>query len=172
MEKYKKQNNFTLIGMAGVGKSYVGKILAKNLGFEHIEVDQLITREADKIGINKDLLPDNEFIKVEEKAILGLKNKNSSIIDTGGSVVYSKKAMKLLKSISKIIYLKDTVDNIRQKFDTRGKLHLIGIEGKTFEELFANRVKLYKQYADLVIDVSKNKDLEEVLKIISNQKKQ
>src|ERR1035437_2347698 len=154
-----KHNNLTLIGMAGVGKSHTGETLAKNLGFEHIETDQLITVEAGKIGVNKDLLPDNEFIKLEEKVILGLMNKNNSVIDTGGSVVYSEKAMELLKSISKIIYLRDTIGNIKRRFNARGEIHLIGTEGKTFEELFADRVKLYEKYADIVVDVSKNRDV-------------
>lgn len=168
MKMHKKYNNLTLIGMAGVGKSYMGKILASNLGFEYIEADQLITKEADKIGVNKNLLSDNEFIKLEEKVILELINTNNSVIDTGGSVVYSKKAMKLLKSISKIIYLKDTADKVRQRFNTRGEFHLIGMRDKAFEELFEERAKLYEKYADLVIDVSKNSNIKEILKIISN----
>jgi shikimate kinase len=170
MKTCRKHNNFTLIGMAGVGKSYTGKILANTLGFENIETDHLIKQEANRLGINVDLLPDNEFIKMEEKVILGLINKNNAVIDTGGSAVYSERAMNLLKSISKIIYLKDTIANIKQRFDVRGEMHLIGIRDRTFEELFAERSKLYEKYADIVIDTSRNKDINEIIKIILGPK--
>lgn len=148
-------SNIALIGMAGVGKSFVGKKLAERIGYNYVEADKLITSEASKLGIRKGLLPDDDFIKLEEKIILGLKSKQNSIFDTGGSVVYSEKAMLSLKSNSFVVYLKDSMENIKERFEARGEPHLIGIEGKTFEELLRERDRLYTKYADFIVNVSK-----------------
>jgi shikimate kinase len=163
------KNNITLIGMAGVGKSYIGERLAIKISYEYIKVDDLITLAAEKIGVKKHLLPDEKFMELEEKAVLSLEGKKNSIFDTGGSVIYSNSAMKWLKENSFIIYLKDKPENIKKRFDERGEPHLIGIEGKSFKELLAERIRLYENYADLNIDVSKSNNLEEaVVEIIEN----
>lgn len=158
-----KLNNIALIGMAGVGKSFVGKHLADKLGYCYIELDKLITLEANNIGVNSDSLADDEFIKLEEKIVLGLDGKNNSIFDTGGSVIYSDKAMSFLKLNSVIIYLKDSVENITKRFNDRGEFHLVGIGEKTFGQLLDERSKLYEKYADFSVEISENRDLQEVL---------
>jgi len=158
-----KLNNIALIGMAGVGKSFVGRHLAEKLGYSYVELDKLITCEAGKIGVNKDLLADNEFIKLEEKIVLGLDGKNNSVFDTGGSVIYSSKAMGFLKLNSVVIYLKDSVENTTKRFDDRGELHLVGIKGKTFDKLLEERNKLYEKYADFSINVFECKNSQDIL---------
>jgi shikimate kinase len=157
------KGNIALIGMAGVGKSFIGKHLADRIGYNYVETDRIITSEAKKIGVKKDSLSDKEFIKLEERAILSLKNKINSVFDTGGSVVYSEKSMESLISNSIIIYLKDGVSRIKKRFDERGDPHLIGINGKSFKELFRERDKLYEKYADFVINVAKHKKLELII---------
>ncbi|HBG81582.1 TPA: shikimate kinase [candidate division CPR2 bacterium] len=161
-------NNISFIGMAGVGKSYFSNKLI-NFGYEHIKVDELITNLANLKGVNKETISDSEFIKLEEQAILNLKEVSESAIDTGGSVIYSNEAMELLKEISVVVYLKDSLENIKKRFDVRGEPHLIGIEGKTFEELFQERSEQYQKYADVIIDVTKISDIEEILSIIGSK---
>jgi methionine--tRNA ligase beta chain len=169
-----KPNNISLIGMAGVGKSYVGKHLAGRIGYDNIEIDGLITLEAGKIGVEKFSLPDEKFTELEEKAVLSLEGKTKCIFNTGGSVVYSEKAMKWLKKNSIVVYLKDKTDNIKKRFDERGGIPLVGMEGKSFEELLKERILLYEKFADSIVDVSEHKNLDEVLekilKVIKSEK--
>jgi len=149
--------------MAGVGKSYISKKLADKLQYKCIEIDELITEHAEKIGLDKDLISDEEFIAIEEAETLSIESKNNIVVDTGGSVAYSSKAMDSLKKHSTIIYLSDTVENIKKRFEDRGEIHLIGLTpGKAFETLFEERHTLYEKYADITIDVSRHGD-EQVL---------
>jgi shikimate kinase len=140
--------------MAGVGKSFIGKRLACKMGCDYIEADQLITAETQKAGLDRDQLTDDEFIRMEEKVMLGLCDKRNSIIDTGGSVVYSRNAMESLKSNSVIVYLEDDVEAIKKRFESRSGHRLIGLENKSFCELFQERKELYERYADIAVDVS------------------
>ena len=159
----KSKNNIALIGMAGVGKSYVGKHLAGKTGCDYIEVDGLITLEADKIGVEKFSLSDEKFTQLEEKAVLSLGGKTNCVFDTGGSVVYSGRAMEWLKNNSTVVYLKDKTDNIKKRFKERGEIPLVGIEGKSFKGLLEERSALYEKYADFIVDVSEYENLKGVL---------
>ena len=172
-DKY-KSNNIALIGMAGVGKSYVGKHLAKKMEFNYEEVDKIIALELKGRNIDKHSLSDEEFMPFEERAVLSLEGKKKFIFDPGGSVVYSGRAMEWLKNNSLVIYLKDLPENIKKRFDERNEVFLVGIKGKTFEELLDERCRLYEKYADFVVDVSEHKNLDEVLekilKLIKSEK--
>jgi 23S rRNA (adenine2503-C2)-methyltransferase len=161
--KRKIKSNIALIGMAGVGKSFIGKHLAEKMGYSHIETDQLMDCEVGKIGVRKEQLPDDEFIRLEGEVILGLGDKKSAVVDTGGSAIYSKRAMESLKSNATVVYLKDRVENIKKRFGEREYPHLVGIKRKSFDELFWERDKLYEKYADSVVDVSGDKKLQDIM---------
>ena len=153
------KKNISLIGMAGVGKTFTSKILAEKLNYEYISADDLIAEEALKIGANEDLLSDDDFMKLEEEVIVSLKNKVNVVIDTGGSVIYSPKAMEILNEISFIVYLSDSAENIKKRFDDRGESHLVGmVKGMTFERLLEQRENLYEKYSHIKIDVLKHKE--------------
>jgi|ERR1035437_1524757 shikimate kinase len=153
------KRNISLIGMAGVGKSFTAKRLANHLGYEYVELDKLISEEASRIGVRKEFLADDKFLSLEEKSMLSVKDKADAVIDTGGSIIYLPKAMKILREISFVVYLFDSPENIKKRFDERGEPHLIGMSKKmTFEKLLTNRISLYEKYADFKIKVSDNKD--------------
>lgn len=157
--------------MAGVGKSFTSRALADKLSYKYISADDLITKEAGKMGADKNLLSDTAFIGMEESVIVSLQDKTNTIIDTGGSVIYSPKAMEVLDRISFIVYLSDSLKNIKRRFDNRGEPHLVGMAaGMTFEKLLAQREKLYEKYAHIKIDASEHKK-GLVSKILSEYKK-
>ena len=165
------KRNISLIGMAGVGKSFTSRALADQLDYKYVSADELITREAGKMGADKNMLSDTAFIGMEESVIVSLQDKTNTIIDTGGSVIYSPKAMEVLDRISFIVYLSDSLKNIKKRFDNRGEPHLVGMAvGMTFEKLFAQREKLYEKYAHIKINVSENRN-GLVPKIVSEYKK-
>ena len=101
-----EKNNIVLIGMPGVGKSTIGVILAKVLGYKFIDTDLIIQEKEQKLL--SELIAENGvegFIEIENKINSELE-ADKSVIATGGSVVYGTDAMKNLKNIGKVVYLK------------------------------------------------------------------
>jgi shikimate kinase len=156
--------NITLIGMAGAGKSTVGRALAKNLDYTFIDVDGLITEET---GMPLQGLIDKQgdfaLIRFEEEAILKLDKVEEYVISPGGSVVYSEKAMEHLKDISKIVFLDAPFRSIVKRIPNAGKRGIVGFKDKSLKELFEERAILYRNYADFSVRL---KDKDNVQKIV------
>ncbi|MPN27243.1 Shikimate kinase [bioreactor metagenome] len=144
--------NITLIGMAGAGKSTIGKALAKRLNYTFIDVDRLIT---EKTGMPLQDLIDKQgdcaLIRFEEEAILGLGQLDNCIISPGGSVIYSKESMKYLKNISKIVFLDAPFRSIVKRIPNVRKRGIVGLRDRSLKELFEERLVLYNKYADFSI---------------------
>ncbi|WP_316348872.1 shikimate kinase [Desulfuromonas acetoxidans] len=147
-----KKSNITLIGMPGAGKSTIGIILAKNLGMGYIDTDILIQINQQKTL--QEILDESDYLnlrRIEEQEILRL-NITNQIIATGGSAVYSEKTMAHLKTISTIVFLDVSFDEICRRihnFDTRG---IACAENQTFEDLYQERLQLYRRYAEVTVD--------------------
>ena len=108
-------NSISLIGMAGAGKSSIGLELAKQLNFQFIDSDALIEAKFNQTLQN--ILDDSGYLKlrdIEEETILSIELANS-ILATGGSAVYSARAMQYLKQNSLVIYLEVPFDQILQR---------------------------------------------------------
>lgn len=146
--------NITLIGMAGAGKSTIGKELAKRLNYTFIDVDRLIT---EKTGMPLQVLIDKQgdsaLIRFEEEAILGLSNLDNCIISPGGSVIYSREAMRHLKEISKIVFLDAPFRSIVKRIPNARKRGIVGLRDRSLKELFEERLILYNKYADFSIKI-------------------
>lgn len=144
-------NNIILIGMPGSGKSTVGVLLAKMLGMNFIDADLLIQQqEGMKLYEILEKKGNTYFAKVEDAVNASIEAENT-VIATGGSVVYGKAAMKHLKDIGTVVYLKVPLKELERRiknFATRG----IQMEqGQTLTDLYAERTPLYKQYADVTV---------------------
>jgi len=92
-------NNIILIGMPGVGKSSLGVILAKELGMRFLDSD-LIIQEREQRLLREILEQDGieGFLAAEERVNASIEAENA-VIATGGSAVYSEKAMQHLKAL-------------------------------------------------------------------------
>lgn len=145
-------SNITLIGMPGAGKSTVGVVVAKMLCKSFVDTDLLIQMHSGmKLCEIIDKYGNSAFLKTEGEVISALELENS-VIATGGSVVLSEDAMKHLKEISRVIYLRASISALRSRL---GDLHLRGVvlsEGQTLESLYEERRYLYEKYADVIID--------------------
>lgn len=147
--------NITLIGMAGVGKSFVGQKLAERLNYKFIDVDEIIEEKTNKKLqeiINKE--GDEKFIKIEGKTVLDLGKIKDCVISPGGSVIYSEKAMEFLKNNTTIIFLNDSFERIQKRITDKETRGIIGLKKENFEKLFEERMKLYNKYADVIIEIS------------------
>ena len=149
------KEHITLIGMAGVGKSSIGKKLAQRLQKSFIDTDSLIKEQ-----INQPLFDyiqeysEDAFLKLEENTLCNLKLNHPTIIATGGSSIYSKKGMLYLKKISTFIYLQDSVENIINRIPNIQTRGIIKIKNQSFKELFNDRKPYYETYADITISIA------------------
>ncbi len=158
--------NIVLTGMPGAGKSTVGVILAKALGMSFCDTDLLIQEnEGMKLQEIMDKFGIEHFKSCEEKSILGV-NPQNAVVATGGSAVYSDKAMKHLKENGVIVYLKVSTEELCARiknFSTRG---IVGTG--SIEEILEDRKALYEKYADITVKCD-NLGMEEVVKIVIDE---
>lgn len=145
-------NNIVLIGMPGVGKSTVGVIIAKILGYQFLDADLLIQQREGRLL--KDIIENDgieRFIQIENDVNKSIQVENT-IIATGGSVVYGREAMEHLSHIGKVIYLKLDLNNLRKRLGDVKNRGVVLREGQTLEELYAERTPIYEKYADITLD--------------------
>ncbi len=157
--------HISFIGMAGCGKTTIGKALSIELSLSYVDTDKLIENQF-KQSL-EDIKQSNgyKFVrKAEEEIILGLKN-NIEIISTGGSAVYSESAMSHLQSFSKIIYISTPLNIIKERIgDGQGRGFAAPNE-MSIEDVFYEREPLYNKWADKTVDGSLAKD--QLIQIIS-----
>ena len=166
--------NITLIGMAGVGKSVIGKELAKALLYTFIDIDEIIEKKFNlKLQEIIDQWGEERFLEIEEQTILKLGKLDHSVISPGGSVIYSEEAMKFLKNNSVVVFLNAPLENIEKRIPDQLTRGIIGLKTKNLKRLFNERLSLYKKYADQTIEISENFHIdtvvEEIIQKISNQ---
>ena len=144
--------NLILIGMPGCGKSTVGVVLAKAMGLDFVDSDLVIQKEmGKKLSQIIDESGDAAFRAIENHINAAL-TVEDSVVATGGSVVYGEDAMRHLKAIGTVIYLKLSCEAIE---DRLGDLHARGVTiqpGWTLQDLYNERVPLYEKWADLTVD--------------------
>ncbi len=141
-----------LIGMPGAGKSTVGVLLAKALGFDFIDTDLLIQlREHRTLQEILDSDGYQHLRAIEAEVLLALE-PDGMVIATGGSAVYSERAMRHLKAHGPAVFLDVPLDVLRRRVGDLGCRGIAGPPGSTFESLAAERIPLYRRYADIVVD--------------------
>lgn len=146
------KRNVVLIGMPGVGKSTVGVLLAKRLGFAFMDTDIYIqVREGRSLQELIRAHGAEGFCRLEENHILSLA-LDSHIIAPGGSVVYRPKAMAHLKANGVAIHLDLAVERLKRRLDDVDARGVVIGPGQTVEHLYAERRPLYLRYADVTVD--------------------
>lgn len=157
--------NIILIGMPGVGKSTVGVILAKQLGYQFVDSDLIIQKQEKRLL--REIIEQegvDGFIEVENRVNASL-CVESSVISTGGSVVYGREAMKHLKETGTVIYLKLSYEALEKRLGNLKGRGVVLRDGQTLKDLYEERVPLYERYADLTVD-EENLDIEGTLQKI------
>ena len=144
--------NIVLIGMPGCGKSTCGVLVAKALCLNFADTDLVLQRN-EGVPLQEIIRSkgDAYFAQAEEKAVCGISLKNA-VIATGGSVVYSEKAMRHLKENAVVIYLKISFETMMKRIVNIESRGILLRNGETMEDMFRQRIALYEKYADSVID--------------------
>lgn len=163
------KENIVLIGMPGAGKSSVGVVLAKAMGYNFLDSDILIQQ---KLGKRLFEIIENvgkeEFNKIEGTVNKGI-DVSRHVIATGGSAIYDEGAMKHFKNIGKIVFLNLSLSNIEKRLGNISERGISMKPGETIADLYEERLPLYQKYADCIINsdgMSIKQTMEAIVKAI------
>lgn len=160
-------DNVILIGMPGAGKSTVGVLLAKALGYDFIDTDLIIQgrlnnrlyKIIEEHGIDY-------FLQAENKIVSEV-SADRTVIATGGSVAFGKEAMEHLRQMGKVVYIKLGCDEIKRRVKNITTRGIVMKKDETIEDIYSERAPLYERYADITVDVENTTIEEAVEKILS-----
>lgn len=160
-----KKDNAILIGMPGAGKSTIGVVLAKRIGFHFVDSD-LVIQDKENMLLHEIIESKGleGFLETEDRINSSIV-ETKAVIATGGSVVYGKNAMEHFKDIGTVIYLKLPYTEIENRLGDLKERGVALKEGQTLQSLYEERTPLYERYADLVIDCNEKQIREIVMEI-------
>ena len=146
------KNNIILIGMPAVGKSTIGVMLAKILGYRFLDSDLLIQEIEgcllkeiiEKKGVEG-------FLDIENTVNSQIEAEKT-VIATGGSAVYGTKAMEHLRKIGTVIYLKEEYEILEKRLRNIKDRGVVLKDGQSLRELYQERTPLYEKYAHIIIE--------------------
>lgn len=158
MSRKKRVQHITLIGMPSAGKSKVGKRLAEHLGCDFVDIDDCIVKRygSGPLQAIVHTLSPEKFAALESstaiKTVLAL--KRSTIIATGGSMVYHKKAMRVLHEHTHVIHLRASLKTICKRVARKPNRGIVFDPGETLKDLYARRMPLYKHWAHRTVSTN------------------
>ena len=159
-------NNIILIGMPGAGKSTVGVVLAKVIGYKFLDSDLVIQEKEGKLL--SQIIEDNGdagFIRIENDVNKSIEVDNT-VIATGGSAVYGDEAMEHFKSIGTVIYLEVPYKEIEKRVGSLKDRGVVSNGKVKIEDIYSDRIALYEKYADVIIkdwDIPIRETIEKIL---------
>ena len=142
--------NIVLIGMPAVGKSTVGVVVAKRLGYEFVDTDLLIQKQEKRLL--KEIIAqegNDGFLAIENQVNRDLDVENA-VIAPGGSIVYCEEAMEHYKKTGTVVYLKVSYETIDRRIQNAKSRGVVLKEGQTLR-IIRRRVCLFEKYADYTI---------------------
>lgn len=145
--------NIILIGMPACGKSTVGVLLAKAMGYRFIDTDIVIQNDTGRLLqeiIDSEGL--DAFCIAEERALCSVSGTGGCVVATGGSAVYSRTGMLHLKEHGMIYYLSLPVPEVEKRLHNIKSRGIAMRPGDTITQVFERRKALYEEYADITID--------------------
>ena len=138
--------------MPAAGKSMVGVLLAKRLGYSFVDTDIVIQEQEGRLL--REIIEEEGlegFLAVENRVNAGLTPRRA-VIAPGGSVIYGWEAMEHFKKIGTVVYLRVSFEALEKRL---GNLKDRGValrDGMTLRDLYDERMPLYERYADITVD--------------------
>ncbi len=164
--------NIILIGMPGCGKSTIGVVLAKKLGYRFVDSDLLIQEKYENTLENLiDEYGDEGFIKLENDVNKAI-SSHKTVIATGGSAVYGEEAMQHFKQNGTIIYLEVAKEELKERLGSLKARGVVANGKSTIEQIYEDREVLYKKYADITVTLESRHirdSVEYLYEIITNK---
>ena len=144
-------DNIIFIGMPASGKSTIGVVTAKRLGYGFIDTDLLIQEQEG--CLLKDIITEegiDGFLKIEDRVNAEVKVSHT-VISPGGSVVYCENAMRHYKEIGTVVYLQTSYDTISRRIGDAEKRGVVLKKNQTLKDLYEERRVLFEKYADITV---------------------
>lgn len=142
----------TLVGMPAVGKSCMGRAIAKHFNMKLVDGDKVIEKV---MGRKLQDIMDSEgidgFKKIEEEVILSIESKDI-VFTPGGSAVYYPSVMEKFKNDGIVVYLYASAEVIKNRAVDFSRRGVVLKPGMTMEDLYNERAPLYEKYADLTVN--------------------
>lgn len=148
------KRNIVLIGMPTAGKSTVGVMLARQMRYNFTDTDIVIqvTNDATLAEIIE-RVGNERFLGIESAAIQTIEPART-VVATGGSAVYSERAMESLRKTGPVVYLKLGLGELRRRMGDPKARGVVLKPGQTLADLYDERVPLYERWADVTVDTS------------------
>jgi len=140
--------NLTLTGMMGVGKSTVGKILAKKLNYNFVDVDKLIqVKEGLSINLIFKNKSENYFRKIESELTLLELKKEKAVISLGGGAFINNAIRKSVKKLSMSFWLDVSVEELTKRLKKNKQRPLLFEKNinETIKKIYFERKKIYNE---------------------------
>ncbi|HZK47931.1 MAG TPA: shikimate kinase [Atopostipes sp.] len=166
------KENLVLIGMPGSGKSTIGRILGEKLGLLVIDLDKEIEKHAGQSIPSLFKKGEAHFRVVESEVAEIFSEQSPLVIATGGGIILKDANMDALSKNGTIIFLNRSLENITSDVDTNSRpLLKEGVE--KLQQLYNERMALYFQYADLVIENNERPDaaIKQIMKKLFEEEK-
>ena len=161
-----KSDNVILIGMPGAGKSTIGVVLAKKMGFHFVDSDLVIQRCEGRL-LHEIIQQEgvDGFLAIENK-VNGSMWEKHAVIATGGSAVYGTEAMDHFQEIGTVVYLKLPYEEIEERLGDLNERGVVLKPDQTLKMLYDERIELHEKYADQIVDCT-GKSIREIVVEIS-----
>ena len=161
------KKNIVLIGMPGVGKSTIGVILAKELGYQFIDSD-LVIQQQEKRLLREIIEQEgvDGFLEIENQVNAGIQAEGA-VIATGGSAVYGAEAMEHFRQTGTVVYLRLTYEKLKKRLGNLRGRGVVLRKGQTLHDIYRERSVLYEKYAGIIIEET-GRDIEATLREILN----
>lgn len=149
------RNHIILIGMPACGKSTVGVLLAKALGYRFVDAD-LVIQETDGRRLHEIIEAEgiDGFLSLEERVnlTLGRPDDPPTVIATGGSAVYSRAAMERYQTVGTVVYLRLSYETVARRLGDYSHRGVVMPDGYDLKMLYDQRCALCETYAQVTLD--------------------